>query len=225
MFSFFFKKNCLLCSRNTTELICESCYNQFQKIKPPFCSVCKSYSIENNICQECKKRIPIFESVTTIGIYNGLLKSAIYNLKYDGVQKIAQPLGRFLAMKIKDELNYKEIDLVTSIPISKEKLKKRKFNQAELLAYEVAKNLFIPYKEILEREKDTEAQHSLGKKARSENLKDAFTVSKKTNLKNKNILIVDDIFTTGATIQETASILKKDNCGKIFVGVVARSLI
>lgn len=181
--------------------------------------------MENNICLECEKRIPIFESVTTVGIYNGLLKNAIYNLKYDGVQKIAKPLGKFLAEKIKEELDYKEIDLVTSIPISKEKLKKRKFNQAELLAWEVAKNLVLPYKEILEREKDTEAQHSLGKKERSENLKDAFVVSRKTNIKAKNLLIIDDIFTTGATIQETSAILKKANCDKIFVGVVARSLI
>ncbi|MEK7434438.1 MAG: ComF family protein [Cyanobacteriota bacterium] len=224
----FFKKKCLLCSRIDDKLICISCYNQFQKIKEPFCIICKSninISDKNNQCVDCNLKKPLFSSLITIGAYNGLLRGVIYNLKYDGIKKLSDPLGFFLANKIKEEINYKKIDFVTSIPVSLEKLKKRGFNQAELIALSVAKNLILPYKEILIRHRETEAQHSLSKQERSENLKEAFSIKAKVNLKNKTVLIIDDIFTTGATIQENCMILKEGNVSDIYVGVVSKSLM
>ncbi|MFN8674612.1 MAG: ComF family protein [Candidatus Sericytochromatia bacterium] len=222
---FFIKKQCVLCSRFSKDFICIACFNQFQKLKTPFCNICKGNFIENSICKECEKRIPLFENLFTLGAYNGLLKTVIYNLKYDGIKKLSNPLGKFLAEEIKNKIDLKKIDYVTSIPVSKEKLKKRGFNQAELIALSVSKTLIKPYKQILKRHKETEAQHSLSATEREENLKSAFSLNTKKNLAGKNILIIDDIFTTGSTIQETCRVLKTYDINKIYVGVVARTLL
>jgi competence protein ComFC len=219
----FVKIKCINCGRKSQNSICSSCINQIQKIPEIHCQVCKSISIEDNICLECLKRPPLFKKLVTVGIYNGLIKTLIYDYKYQSIKQYSKPLAYLLSEQIKKDLDSKKIDLITSIPLSKEKIKLRGFNQSELLAKEISNNLNKPYKEIFERVKNTKAQFSLSSEQRKDNLKDAFIVTYE-NIKDKNILIIDDIFTTGATIQEV-SLLLMSYTNKIYVGTLARTIM
>ncbi len=223
-FDFLTRPKCFICGRNSETGLCKGCINQFQFLRPPFCKVCKSNKIIDNCCLECQSRVPLFENVITVGIYNGILKSLIYELKYQGLKKYAKPLGFLLAQKIKNEISFKEIDFITSIPLHPEKLKIRKYNQAKIISLQVAKSLNKPYLDLISRHKNTKAQFLLSHQQRIENISDAFEINTKKNLTGKNILIVDDIFTTGTTVQEACKVLKEALAGEIYVGVIARSL-
>lgn len=218
----FIKLKCVSCFRVSKHGICESCINQLQKIPKEHCPVCKSIDLTGGICNECIKRNPYFINLTAAGIYNGLLKNLIYDYKYQKLQNYAYPLGYILSTAIKNEIDFKYIDIITSIPLHEEKLKSRGFNQSELIARETAKILGKKYQEIFGRIKNTKPQFSLSAEERENNLKDAFEVIN-LQIKNKTILIVDDIFTTGSTIQEVSKLIKPYS-EKIYIAVLARSI-
>ncbi len=219
-----FKAKCFSCGRFSSSFLCQGCINQFQELPLSFCSLCKSNKVENNQCEECLKRRPLFNNLVALGIYNGLLKSLIYNFKYEGFKEYGFPLGCLISDKIRQETDYKKIDYTCAIPLHKDKLKQRKFNQSEIIARAIAKKLHIPYCEIFSREKNTQPQHSLSVEQREKNLKDAFSINPGKNFKEKSILIVDDIYTTGATIHEACLLLKESGVKDIYVAVLARSL-
>ena len=100
-------------------------------------------------------------------------------------------------------------DYITAVPIHKKKLKVRGYNQAELLAEYISEQINIPYCTILKRTVNTKPQNALSKKERVTNIKNAFSLIDNIDIKNKSILIVDDIFTTGTTINECCKVLKK----------------
>jgi competence protein ComFC len=220
---FFFKTKCLVCGRLEIDGLCNGCINQFQGLPFPFCTVCKSNKIEQSNCSECIKNGPLFKSLVTIGIYNGLLKSIIYNFKYEKITAYRFPLAKLLSEKLKEEINIKEINYISAIPLHPEKLQQRGFNQAELVARQLSISLNKQYIESLKRIKITEAQFSLSINQRTENLKDAFVFNNK-KVKNKNILLIDDIYTTGSTINEASKVLKQNSVNDIYVGVLARSI-
>ncbi len=117
---------------------------------------------------------------------------------------------------------FKNIDYISYVPMHKSKPKLRGFNQNFLLAKGLSKKLNIPLgKNILLKIKDTKSQSSLNKRDRLLNLKDAFEVSNKAEIKSKNILLIDDIFTTGSTVSECARCLKTAGANKVYVLTVA----
>ncbi|MFN8575601.1 MAG: ComF family protein [Candidatus Sericytochromatia bacterium] len=218
----FFKSKCFICSRFSNKTICNSCVNQIHKIPNIHCNICKSVSIKDNVCLECLKINPVFKKLITVGIYNGLIKTLIYDYKYQGIKKLYEPLSYLLIEEVKKELDFK-IDIITSIPLSKEKILSRGFNQSELIARETSKKLKIQYIDLFERVRDTKAQFSLTAEERKENLKNAFLLKTK-KLENKEILIIDDIFTTGSTIQEVSSLLLPYT-KEIYIATLARTLL
>ena len=219
----FLKTKCINCHRANKNAFCDSCINQLQMIPALHCEICQSISLKGNNCLECEKRKPLFIKLTSIGIYNGLLKNLIYDYKYQKIKEYAYPLSFVLSNSLKKDFPVKKIDIVTSIPLHKDKLKIRGFNQSELLAKEIAKIFKIKYCEIFGRIKNTKPQFALSAQERKENLDSAFEIIY-PKLNNKTVLIIDDIFTTGATIQECAKIIIPYT-DKIYVAVLARSVI
>ncbi|MBC7476286.1 MAG: ComF family protein [Candidatus Sericytochromatia bacterium] len=221
--NFLLKSKCLVCNRSSSICICKGCSNQFQSIPEPHCQICKSIEIVDNNCQECLRRPPLFSDLIVLGIYSGLLKSLIYNYKYEGIKEYSKPFADLLAKKISYSFTFK-FDYITSVPIHHEKLKSRGFNQADLLARDVAKNLRINYLEIFDRSKETKAQFGLSGIEREKNIKDAFGIITNKNIKDKNILIVDDIFTTGSTLQELSKLALDKGVNKLYLATIARSI-
>lgn len=216
---FLYKKKCISCQRIQDNILCKSCINNIQVLDNS-CIKC-DFILSNNTCNHCNNNNIYFEKLFSIGIYSGLLKTLIYEYKYNKNKDLSKLFSDLVYEKIK---NIKDkIDIITSIPIHKEKLKTRGFNQAELFAKRISYKTRWKYLEIIERVKNTKAQFSLNILERKENLKDAFIINKK-NIENKNVVLVDDIYTTGTTIKEACIELKKSGVNKIYIIVIARAI-
>lgn len=188
--------------------VCSNCIENIPFIKEPTCNKCgKILNHIGEFCSDCLKIKHIYTKGWIALEYDDMTREAIHRFKYNNCARYSKALVEIMckAMEDKSILDYK-FDLITSVPIHKNKLKKRGYNQSDLLAKGLSHTLNIPYKSLIKRIKDTKAQSSLAPKERYNNLKEAFEIDnkEKTKFTNKNILIVDDIYTTGSTINACA---------------------
>ncbi len=168
-------------------------------------------------CGECIKDEPAYRSVRTFGLYKGPLRKAINLLKYHNMKRLSKPLsGMILRMEMP------RADAVIPVPLYKDRLRQREFNQSALLAKYTAKNtgtsLIV---DCLVKVKDTMPQVGLSSRERRRNIRNAFRVEKKDLINGKDILLVDDVITTGATVRECSRVLKKAGAGDIYVMALA----
>jgi ComF family protein len=165
------------------------------------------------------------------GSYDGGLRELIHLLKYDRVRPAANVLGRMLAEVIAGlEPSFGEAAiLVVPIPLHASKKRERGFNQSELMARAAVKHRRIGDRlkldpNALERLRATQSQIGLSRHQRRENIRGAFTVAKPDEVAGHEVLLIDDVFTTGTTVSECARILRRAGASKIFVATAARTL-
>lgn len=215
---------------------CPSCLAIQDKNK--FCSNClsKIKFFDSLFCPKCFNRLPDFkrschlDEKFILGAatdYNEFIQKAIWNLKFNLVKDAAEPISNLLINYFKMILNYYLIDLknfiVVPMPLSSKRLKERGFNQSKLIAEFFANYFNLPLeKEILLRVKHSKAQSEINEfEKRKLNVKNCFMVNTK-NI-NKNIILIDDVFTSGATMKEAVRIFKKHNAKKIIGLVISRA--
>ena len=178
------------------------------------------------ICSKCKseiKRVHQQEEIMAYGYYGGVLKKLILNLKYHKSFIAGKVLADLLCQIIIEKKL--SIDCICYVPISKDSLKKRGFNQCSVLAKNISSILDIPVIDCLVKVKETKEQKLLGKEERMKNILDAFEIKNKEKLFKKNILLIDDVYTTGATINECKKNIEKCNINKIYLLTIAKSNI
>ena len=141
--------------------------------------------------------------------YDGAVKKAIGLLKFHNNKNMAETLAKDMAETFNERYGELDFDICTFVPAHKKELKKRGYNQAQLIAENLSKEIGVPFVEILEKNFETEPQHSLNQSMRSGNLLGAIGLKEKikTNITGKRILICDDVKTTGATLDECAKTL------------------
>jgi len=225
----FFPSHCISCQNiiRRNSLFCHDCFIKLQFITEPKCKIC-SYPFEieipdmSSLCGKCLIKKPSFDKLVTIFSYNHIIRKAITSLKYHDQTFLSKKLAILLKEKAKNEID--NCDIIAAIPLHLNRLRKRKFNQASIIAKNLSKNKFIP--DLIWRVKDTTPQVSLRKKQRKSNLKRAFLVNKKyrTFLKNKKILLIDDVITTGATIENCARELKRRDVKEVVVLTIAKTI-
>ncbi len=159
-----------------------------------------------------------------MAVYDDVIKRAIHLYKYKGALWIEPILAEMLIQRIKSESDWNEPDAVIPVPLHFVKYNERGFNQAERLSARVSKATGIPLNtKILKRVKYTETQTTLDRSRRSENVKNAFVIRDKSVwLKGKKVILIDDVMTTGATVNECARVLRKAGAIKVAVWTVAR---
>jgi ComF family protein len=210
LLNLFLQSNCPLCQRSTSQELCPNCVRQLQK--------CHIYDI-SNIDQN---PLPIF----AWGVYGGILKRAIAAMKYENQPQIARCLGQWLG---EAWLLHYECDrqlVVVPIPLHASKLKQRGYNQAALIAESFCATTGLQLKQNgLKRIKETEAQFSLSASGREKNLTAAFGLGKDFDHRpNASVLIVDDIYTTGATVKSAIQTLCKSGIAVSGLAVVATAV-
>ena len=182
-------------------------------------------------CGLCRRIEPPFTKAAAYGSYDGGLRDLIHLLKYDHVRPAANVLGRMLAEVIANlRTSFGDAQLlVVPVPLHVRKFRQRGFNQAELIAAAALK--LKPVGEqltlaasILERQRETKSQIGLTRHQRRENMRGAFRVAQPAQVQDREILLVDDVFTTGTTASECARILRRAGARKVFVATVARTL-
>ena len=225
-----FPSHCLGCQEivNKDALFCNACWPKLQFITEPKCKIC-SYPFEFQgleiICAKCLAKKPAYDKLIAIFRYNYLLKKVIQSFKYHQQTHIAKKLTKLIIPKTKDILN--EAEIIAPIPLYIKRLQKRTFNQSNLIAREIMKEYdhlkLIP--DLLIRIKNTRPQVELRQKQRVKNVKGAFIINPKyqTLIKGKTILLIDDITTTGATINGCAAVLKKVGSSKVLGLTIAKT--
>ncbi len=219
----FSPKFCLFCQKEGVYL-CDDCFQKVEIFSSPFCPYCQKRNPQGKICFSCKKFLDYFLSATDYKKVEKIIKEYKYHL----IKELSEPLAYLLLKFLKNNsqiefLKNPQDFLITYIPSSNYKKRKRGFDPAEEIAKILAKTLKIDFLKILEKKKATQDQVKLSFEERKTNVKDAF----RTNFfsfKNKKIILIDDVATTLSTLEEGAKILKKAGAQKIYGMSVAKEI-
>ena len=227
-----YPKVCLACkckldASHSEEYICQACRLKIKRNMPPFCHSCGRHleraNLHKHICPSCLRKRLHFDRAYSPCLYEGVAKELIHQFKYKGKDHLGKPLSKIMIEFIQEyELPIEYLDLIIPMPLHQTRLREREFNQAEILSRQIASEF---KKELLtgalERHRLTKSQTELPTDKRFANVKDSFSVIKDSGLKNKNVLLVDDVLTTGATSSEAAASLKVAGANIVFVLTLA----
>lgn len=214
----FFPHVCPFCGRVTEEDVCKTCREQVEYIREPRCMRCGKplRSEEQEYCYDCERHSHAYDRGYALWIHKGSVQRAIYQFKYHNRRVYSQFFGKELLSQYGQAVRKWNITTIIPIPLSRKRRRIRGFNQAELLARELGAGLGITVDaKSLVRVRDTSPQKKMDARGRSCNLKHAFAWRGKNSI-NGNILLIDDIYTTGSTIDAAARVLKKNGAGKIY---------
>lgn len=216
-----FPRTCPICGKVLEyggDLICSKCRQKLPYIVGSRCMKCGK-GVENaeiEYCYDCTRRKHIYDKGTGLFSYSDEIRKSIYNFKYNNKREYAKFYGAEIARCLGNEIRSWNADMIVPVPLHSSKLIKRGYNQAHILANEIGKNLGIPVKkDVLERTVNTKPQKELNDEDRKKNVERAFKIHKNI-VKLKNIIIVDDIYTTGSTIDGCASVLKMNGADKVY---------
>jgi competence protein ComFC len=191
-------------------------------ILPVRCALCSTYlEAEIGLCATCEAKLgtPKLEgNIVHLGVYHGHLERAVRALKFGKNRTVAVPLGKRLAQGIRDAEWH--VDAVVPIPLFVARQQTRGYNQARELAKSLSNTLKVPKLEALQRTKSTKRQAKLGKTERIRNVREAFEVVQ--NVRDLEIVLVDDVYTSGATATECALALIEAGAKRVRIAVISR---
>lgn len=216
-----FPSRCFICKKISREIICSDCLSKISPVPTPVCEICGSPVDNDRICYRCRQNPRYFSKARSYALYEGVMRTAIIRFKFEKKRKIGEFFGSILG-EFALSLDW-QIDVVVPIPLSKERLKDRGFNQSEILALGVAEILKLPISSGIVRIKETLPSTSLSPEERIKNINKAFLLSD-TNLKGKRVLLIDDVYTTGATVNEAGRTLLERGIRDVKVLTLARDL-
>ncbi len=201
---------CLECSRKTLD------------VAPPICPICGNSNLNEEPCLRCQESRPFYTSLRSHTIFTGPIREAIHQLKYKNNLGMGESLSRPMISSLK-KLNW-SLDLITPVPLGLVRLKERGYNQATLLARPIALCLRVPIStHALMRSRETQSQVGLTAIERQQNMTDAFRASDKL-VTGKSVLVVDDVATSGATLNECAKALLGAGASQVYGFSLARAI-
>ena len=206
--------------------VCGHCIGLIKRNPSPYCVRCgRSVDMAGCACDDCLKNTPAFSKAYSAFLYEGTLKELILQFKYNGKLALSGDLSGFLSDFLYDNPDILEgIDAITFVPIGIDRMIKRGFNQSKILAKHLSDSYGIPLMDCIEKAHSTKHQNELSRSERLSNLKDAFRAKGGANLNGLTILIVDDVMTTGATLNECSIALMKAGAAGVRCLTLARGL-
>jgi ComF family protein len=231
---FFLPVDCAACGSPLTDdpipLFCAHCWSMIAAVPQPGCPCCDrpftspaatAYS-PGHLCQPCAENPPSFTRAWTLYAYLPPLQDAICLLKYRGKLALASALARLMIERLP---RLPPLDLIMPVPLHPQRLREREFNQSLLLAHRIGAHLHLPVSgTTLIRAVRSPAQTTLSRKDRLQNLRGAFALRRPEHVAGKRVLLIDDVYTTGTTVNECARTLRKSGSAEVFVLTLARSL-
>ena len=204
--------------------LCDACWEQIEFLKPPWCQIC-GLPRWSAACAGCREHPPLFRKLRAIAFYEPTLREAIHLMKYEKKQVISKHLVQLLQAHLPEDLASTDYDFLLPVPLHVNRFRQRGFNQAEQIAQGVAKVWRVPVRtDILVRIRDTVPLSSLNShEERMKSINGAFEVQLPDSIQNRKILLIDDIFTTGTTINEALKALQVANPNCVDVLTLART--
>jgi len=223
-----FPKQCFGCKREGVYL-CQQCFEQIALNEKIFCVFCKKESALGLTCSDCSASSMLNAVWLSADYNNEILQALVHNLKYNYITELSRVLAALLIKYLEQAGIFKTMGLNAStailvpVPLHRKRYLARGFNQSALLAEQISEYYKIPKLDLLERTINTKSQVDLKRGERQQNVKDAFIYSAKNNLdKNKKIILIDDVVTTGSTLTECARVLKQEGFNEIYGLVLAQ---
>ncbi len=218
-----FPSRCAGCGRPVSSqmnFLCSSCARAIPFLDRS-CPVCSGPEPENGTCTVCSGRRWYLDTNITVAAYSGIMKNLLRELKFGKVRRLHAVLGALAC----DELSARGVsaDLITWVPMNAKKLRHRGFNQSELIARAVSKKTGIPSRRLLSERSGTGKQRELGLRDRFINILGRYEAAPGARLAGQSVLLVDDIFTTGATINECARQLMNAGARSVISLTMARA--
>ena len=228
-----YPKTCPICNHKTSDHFCSDCWDKIEFIKPPLCPKCGrpfasdislSYS-PDHLCSECRDTKTYFDRAAAVGAYEGTLAEAIHLFKYRHKKGLGRALGRIMVEHISSNPSLFTLPSIIAIPVPlhPKRLREREFNQSLILTKEISNVFKIPILvDNLHRILWTRPQIELKGEERLVNVKGAFALKNHKAIEDKSILLIDDVYTTGATVRECSKVLKKAGAKEVYVFTLAR---
>ncbi len=222
LLDFAFPNYCYLCRKSlsgSNKFFCPACVENLPQPVNPFCSICKNPYSQFSSDHGCQAGS---EGVFSLWNYSESVEILIHKFKYASKTGLGKRLGELLAELLRKTPLVNELQIIIPVPLHKSRKRERGFNQAEILAEELGRQLNLPVEtNSLSRIKNTADQTRLSAEERKLNVKDAFRIARQINLTDKSTLLVDDVITTGATLNECAQVLKKQGAKRVYACTLA----
>jgi len=220
----FFPLKCSSCGKYG-EIVCFNCAKEISLVKTAICPRCGKISQNGRYCSVCKSRKDIALRGIIVGAHydSGPLKEMIHRFKYLGYTALTEQLAEIICNQLSGLPGVKNF-VVVPVPLYLSRKNRRGFNQSELLARNISSRFNLPGGDALVRVRDTKSQISLPRDKRLKNLEGAFSCQDQDLVKNRKILLIDDVTTTGATLNECARALKDSGAKEVWGAVVARNI-
>ena len=207
--------------------LCPLCLESLPWSKPPWCRRCgeslAGLGAGGDLCVNCRHAHLFFDQAISPCLYEGVAKTLLVALKYRGRLSLAPFLGNLLARSVRERLGPDPADGIVPVPLHPTRLRARGFNQATALARLLSEELDLPcFKELLIRRKPTPPQVQLPREERLVNVAGAFALEPNPFIRLSHLILVDDIFTTGATANACSELLKEAGAARVTVVTVAR---
>jgi len=207
--------------------ICIACRDNLERNLPPFCVSCGRHleggGVEKNICPACLKVKFNFDRAFSPCRYSGTIKKLIRDFKYTGNDYLEEELAGIMIDFIKEySLPVPEMDFIIPVPLHKSRLREREFNQAQILSGRIAGEFNkMVLAQVLMRARATKTQAELGPEERLLNVENSFYVTRAELIRDRNLLLIDDVLTTGATANQAAASLKGSGAKRVILLTLA----
>ena len=225
LLNFIFPPECIVCENRLVDderYFCATCRNLADDILFPVCPECRTEVTDLRTgCRNCKGTNPI-SVLWTCGTFDQFYRPVVHGIKYEGLLPLVSMMSEIIFSRLTETLGSSFIDAIVPVPLHWTRLRERGFNQSEQIADELGRQLDQPVlSNALKRVKKTLDQTGLSAQARIENMKGAFKIKDAGAVAGKRILLIDDVTTTGATLNEAAGELRRAGCRNVFAAVIA----
>ncbi len=221
---------CPICNElldRSNSIICPECRFSFDEIAPPICKICglPLYAENDDVCPSCVLHRPAVHKTRSAFLFGGGVQQAVLTMKLGRRSELAQYLADQASKVSIPDWSWSHQDLLVPVPLSKKRIRSRMFDQASIIALRLGQSIGVPVQlSILQRTKDTPAQASQrSRKKRRLNMKGAFEIIHPELVVGKCICLVDDVITTGATVDECARLILDAGAKKVSAFSLART--
>jgi ComF family protein len=217
------------------DCFCSACRERIRRVTHPFCNACGrpflDTSGDDHLCGNCLRRRPHFVRARAWACYptedgeEHPLREVVQRFKYGRKVSLGKPLGRLMAIDCRGLFDERPFDVILPVPLHPKRLRWRSFNQSLVLAREIGKEWKLPVDPfVLARSRETPPQTQLNEEERKKNMRRAFSVNAARPIEGKAVLLIDDVYTSGATVNECSRALKRGGAKEVSVLTLARTV-